>query len=314
MIRMEESRCEWLDTIGSGYGCRLRTQKLPIPEVTQKCLNPDLAVMCVDAYSSLSRGQEGLDNDSTDALPWLIDSASQFENLGELDNAITAIVRGIDFATGKNLLDQAYSFYSYGRAIYETGIAESDASLKDPAVKKSIIDAGNRIVESAQKGREGSPLTDMQAELKASIMGGVSLKKADKEEENKDLIVSHGRALYEKKAREYKEGADKFVKSGIAQNSVVFACMGALSDLMLGKPKEGMSYLIGMAAQEEIKEIFQDHPAFEWTKFVFRALVDRNADAMTRAQTLFLSVPWSYKDDKELARRIMDSVERRINA
>jgi hypothetical protein len=314
MRRMEETRCDWLETIGSGYGCRLRTQKLPIPEVTQKCLNPDLAVMCVDAYSSLSRGQEGLDSDSTDALPWLIDSASQFENLGELDNAITAIIKGIDFAIGKNLLDQAYSFYAYGRSIYETGTSESDGSLKDPAIKRALITSGTKIVETANEGREGSALTDMQAELKASIMGGVSLKKAEVEDVNKDLIVSHGRALYEKKAQEYKEGAEKFVSSGIAKNSVVFACMGSLSDLMLGKPKEGMSYLIEMAGREETKEVFQDHPAFEWTKYVFKALIDRNPEAMVRAQKLFLSVPWSYKEDKELARRIMDSVERRITA
>ena len=103
---MEETRCDWLEKIGSGYGCRLRTHKLPIPEVTQKCLNPDLAVMCVDAYSSLSRGQESLAEESTDALPWMIDAASQFENLGELDNAITAIVKAIEFAVEKGLLDQ----------------------------------------------------------------------------------------------------------------------------------------------------------------------------------------------------------------
>ncbi|MFW9851137.1 MAG: hypothetical protein ACFFF4_18575 [Candidatus Thorarchaeota archaeon] len=311
---MEETRCEWLETIGSGYGCRLRTQKLPIPEVTQKCLNPDLAVMCVDAYSSLSRGQEELDNDSTDALPWLIDSASQFENLGELDNAITALLKGIDYAVKKNLLDQAYSSYAYGRSIYETGVTDSDTSLKDPNIKKSLLDAGQQLVEAAQKAKEGSALTDMQAELKASIMGGVSLKKAEKDEESKDLIVSHGRALYEKKAEEYKEGAENFIKSGIAKNSVIFACMGALSDLMLGKPREGMSYLIEIAAREDVREVFQSHPCFEWTKYVFKALVDRNNEAMDRAQTLFLKIPWSYKDDKELARRIMDSVKRRVTA
>ena len=311
---MEDTRCDWLDTIGAGYGCRLRTQKLPIPEVTQKCLNPDLAVMCVDAYSSLSRGQESLDADSTDALPWLIDSASQLENLGELDNAVTAIVKAIDYAIQKNLLDQAYSFYAFGRSLYERGKTDSDASLSNSSVKKSLLNAGMKIVESAQKGREGSPLTDMQAELKASLMSGVSLKKATKEEGNKDLIVSHGRALYEKKAKEYKEGADKYVKSGMAKNSVVFACMGALSDLMLGKLKEGMSYLAELANQEETGEVFQDHPCFEWTKQVFKAMVDRNAEAMDKAQTLFLSIPWSYKEDKELARRIMDSVTRRIKA
>ena len=311
---MEDTRCDWLDTIGAGYGCRLRTQKLPIPEVTQKCLNPDLAVMCVDAYSSLSRGQESLDADSTDALPWLIDSASQFENLGELDNAVTAIVKAIDYAIQKNLLDQAYSFYAFGRSLYERGKTDSDASLSNSSVKKSLLNAGMKIIESAQKGREGSPLTDMQAELKASLMSGVSLKKATKEEGNKDLIVSHGRALYEKKAKEYKEGADKYVKSGMAKNSVVFACMGALSDLMLGKLKEGMSYLAELANQEETGEVFQDHPCFEWTKQVFKAMVDRNAEAMDKAQTLFLSIPWSYKEDKELARRIMDSVTRRIKA
>lgn len=311
---MEDTRCDWLDTIGSGYGCRLRTQKLPIPEVTQKCLKTDLAVMCVDAYSSLSKGQESLDENSTDALPWLIDSASQFENLGELDNALSALVKAIDYAVEKTLFDQAYSYYAYGRSIYETGKAESDASLANPAVKKLLLNAGTKIVESAQKGREESSITDMQVELKATLMSGVSLKKAVKDEGNKDLIVSHGRALYEKKAKEYKEGADKFVKSGMAKNSVIFACMGALSDLMLGKPSEGMSYLVELATQEETRQVFQDHLGFEWTKLVFKAMVDRNVESIDKAQTLFLNVPWSYKDDKELARRIMDSVARRIKA
>ena len=212
------------------------------------------------------------------------------------------------------MLDQAYSFYAFGRSLYERGKTDSDASLSNSSVKKSLVNAGTKIVERAQKGREGSPLTDMQAELKASLMSGVSLKKATKEEENKDLIVSHGRALYEKKAKEYKEGADKYVKSGIAKNSVVFACMGALSDLMLGKTKEGMSYLAELATQEETRDVFQDHPCFEWTKQLFKAMVDRDTEAMDKAQTLFLSIPWSYKEDKELARRIMDSVTRRINA
>jgi len=311
---MEETRCGWLETIGSGYGCRLRTQRLPIPEVTQKCLNPDLALMCVDAYSSLSRGHESLEEGSTDALPWMLDAASHFENLGELDNAIVAIIKALDFSVEKGLLDRAHSFFAYGRSIYETGILESDPSLSEPSIKMLLLDAGNSIIEASDKAAEGSPLSDMQAELKTAILTGDSLKKAEPEQDNKDLIFSHGRALYEKKAKEYKEGADKFIKSGIAKNGVIFACMSALSDLMLGNPKKGMSYLAQMAALPEAGDEFQDHPCFEWTKFVFKALVERDIEAMTHARKLFLSVPWSYKDDKALGSRIMDSVARRISA
>ncbi|MFW9953139.1 MAG: hypothetical protein ACFFD3_01205 [Candidatus Thorarchaeota archaeon] len=309
---MAEQRCDWLETIGAGYGCRLRTQKLPIPEVTQKCLLADLAVMCVDAYSSLARGQESLAEESTDALPWLLDAASQFENLSELDNAINAILKGINFALEKNLIEKAYSFFAYGRSMYETGLIENDRSLNNSSTKARLLDVGYSIIDAAKKRKESAPETDLQAELKASLLSGVSLKKAEKEEGANNLVFSHGRALYEKKAKEYKDGAEKFIKSGIGKNGIVFACMGALSDLMLGKPREGMSYLVDIAAQQEVREEFLNHPCFEWAKLIFKAQVERDEEAVTKAQKIFLNIPWSYKDDREFGRRIMDSVTRRV--
>jgi len=311
---MEETRCEWLDSIDAGYHCKLRNQNLPIPEVTQKCLQPEIALICVDAYNSLSRGKESMGEGSTDAFPWLMDSASQFENLGELDNAINAISIGVDFALKHNLVDNAYSFYSYGRSIYEIGINEKDPSLGNPSIKHHLIKLGEKILETAKESTEATPISAVQAELKASILGGVSLKKAQKDTEEKDLVFSHGRALYDRKAKEYREGAQKYFDSGIPGNGVVFACLGALSDLMLGKPKDGMSYLVKIAANPELKDDFQEHPCFKWTRMIFKAHIDRSRDTMVAAQKLFLQIPWSYKDDREFARRVMESIERRITA
>lgn len=312
---MEETKCESLDKTHTGYFCELRKSKLPVPEVTQKCLLPDLAVMCVDAYSSLGRGQENLNDGSTDAFPWLMDAASHFENLSELDNAINVISMGIKFALKNTLFDKAYSFFCYGRTIYETGVVDKDSSVTSPRIRQQLVDLGEEIIEAMKKPRDAAPLTAVQAELKASIVGGgVNLKKAEKNDDDKDLIISHGRALYEKKATEYEEGADKYFKSSITGNGIVFACMSALAQLMLGKPKEGMAYLTGIAAQEDLRDDFQDHPCFNWTKLVFKAQIERDKDSVVKAHKLFLQIPWSYKDDKEFARRIMESVERRITA
>jgi hypothetical protein len=35
---------------------------------------------------------------------------------------------------------------------------------------------------------------------------------------------------------------------------------------------------------------------------------------MITANKLFLEIPWSFKDDREFARRVLESVERRISA
>ncbi len=311
---MEETKCDWLDQTGTGYHCRLRGQNPPIPEVTQKCLQPDLAVICVDAYTSLARGRESMAEGSTDAFPWLMDAASQFENLSELDNALNSISMGVEFALKHNLVDRAYSFFTYGRTIYETGISDEEPSLRNPDIKKHLVALGERIVEAAEKPIEVSPLSAVQAELKASILGGISLKKAQVESDTKDLSFSHGKMLYEKKGREYREGAEKFLSSGMTKQGVIFACMASLSDLMLGKPKDGMEYLARTAENPDVKDDFQGHPCFKWTRLVFKALVKRDKDLIVTAQKLFLSIPWSYKDDEEFARRVMDSVERRITA
>jgi len=153
----------------------------------------------------------------------------------------------------------------------------------------------------------------MQAELKAAVLGGVSLKRADSAGP-KDLIISHGRALYEKKAEEYKDGAKSYIDSGMIKNAVILACMGALADLMLGKPKEGIDYLTKTATISGNKQAFNEHPCFEWTKMIFKVLVSRDHNLMISANKLFLEIPWSFKDDREFARRVMESVERRISA
>ena len=313
----EAKKCTWLGVNDDGKDmCRLRGQRLPKAEVSSKCIITDLATICADAYSSLARGVEAIEKNSTDAFPWLIESATQFENLGETDNAIMAYVKSIFFANKNDLAEKAYDFFRAARTAYESGLVNDDPSLKDPAIKDNLVKAGNAIIDRMRKISEKTDLTDMQTELKAAVLGGVSLKKAAQVESHppRDLIISHGRSLYEKKGLEYKDGAKSYIESGMIKNAVILSCMGALSDLMLGNPKEGMAYLAEIASTTSNSQVFHEHPCFEWTKLVFKALISRDENLMVTVNKLFLEIPWSFKDDREFARRVMESVERRIIA
>ena len=311
---MENSdKCKWLDTMVKGYGCKLRNQILAVAEATAKCAKPELADICIEAYSSLTRAQESIDTNSTDAFPWLIGSASQFENLGEFDNAISVYVKAINFATSLTLIDRGYESFCKARQMLEDGLQRSDPSLQSPALKQELAKAGGNLIKAVRTVIEGSPEADLQAELKASILGGISLKRAAKEDDMKDLVIVDGKVLYEKKAVEYKEGADKYIQSGMLKNAVVFACMAALADLMLGRPKEGISYLTTTAADSGHKDEFIESLVFEWTKLVFKSLVEKDVTAIDEATTLFLKIPWGFRDDKEFGRRVMDSVRRKVS-
>jgi len=307
-----DEKCTWFGIKDTGASmCKLRGISLSKMEISAKCAVPDIATICVDAYSSLSRGQDAIDTNSTDAFPWISEAAIQFENLNETDNAIMAYVKAIDFAIKNDLTERAYDFFRAARVAYENGILKKDISLNNPVIKQALVVAGNDIVEKMRKLNNSAPMTDVQVELKAAVLGGVSLKKADKDE-TRDLIISHGRALYEKKAEEYKTGAKSYIESGMVKNAVILACMGALADLMLGKPKEGIAYLTEIAATSKKSQVFNEHPCFIWTKMLFRILVSRDENLMISANKMFLEIPWSFKDDREFARRVMESIERRI--
>ena len=310
-----EGNCTWLGATEEDEPyCRLRGLKLPKAEVATKCKKPDLTTMCIDAYSSLARGQDALDSNSTDAFPWLIESATQFENLGETDNAIHAYIKAIEFANKNDLVEKAYDLFRSARTVYEEGIADNDPVLSDIKIKQELIATGESLIDKIEKVTEHSPTTELQSELKAAVLGGVTLKKANPKEETKDLIISHGRSLYTKKAQEYKDGAASYIKSGMVKNAVTLACMGALADLMLGKPKEGMAYLTKITTQSVESQTFHEHPCFEWTKLLFKVLINRDQNLMITVNKLFLEIPWSFKDDREFARRVLESVERRISA
>ncbi|MFW9800046.1 MAG: hypothetical protein ACFFD9_06400 [Candidatus Thorarchaeota archaeon] len=281
-------------------------------EVEAKCIKTNLAVICVDAYTALAKGQDAAKANSTDAFLWMVESANQFENLGETDNAIMAAVNTIDLAVKMNLIEKGYEVFRYSRSMFESGLARNDPSLANPALKQTLVSEGQKLLEAARKAHVGSPMADMQAELKASILTGVSLKKVEKEEAEK-LVISHGRSLYTKKSSEYKEGADTYLASGIVQNAIVFACLGALADLMLGLPKEGLQFLSDFTEQSGKKKEFLANKCFQWTKLVFSGLIKRDVDAIEQARTLFLKIPFSFKDDMEFARRVMESVHRRIS-
>ncbi len=307
-----DEKCTWFGIKDTGASmCRLRGVSLSKMEISAKCTIPDLATICIDAYSSLSRGQDAIDTNSTDAFPWISEAAIQFENLDETDNAIMAYVKAIDFAIKNDLTERAYDFFRAARVAFENGMLKKDISLNNPVIKQALVTAGNDIVENMRKLNNSAPMTDMQVELKAAVLGGVSLKKADRDE-TRDLIISHGRALYEKKAEEYKSGAKSYIESGMIKNAVILACMGALADLMLGKPKEGIAYLTEIAATSKKKQVFNEHPCFIWTKMLFKILVSRDENLMISANKMFLEIPWSFKDDREFARRVMESIERRI--
>ncbi|MFW9788256.1 MAG: hypothetical protein ACFFE2_03125 [Candidatus Thorarchaeota archaeon] len=310
-----EGRCTWLGaTEDEKPYCRLRGQELPKGEVSGKCMKPERATICIDAYSSLARGQDALESNSTDAFPWLIESASQFENLGETDNAIQAYIKAINFANKNDMVEKAYDLFCSVRTVYEEGIAENDPTLTAAEIKHELMRAGEAVIEKIEQVAERAPTTELQSELKAAVLGGVTLKKADSKEHTKDLVISHGRSLYTKKAQEYKDGAASYIKSGMIKNAVTLACMGALADLMLGKTKEGMAYLTKTTAQSGEAQTFNEHPCFVWTKLVFRALIERDQNLMITVNKQFLEIPWSFKDDREFARRVMESVERSISA
>jgi hypothetical protein len=303
--------CDWLLSSASGFACKLRNQNLPKAEVSAKCANSDLPVICIDAYSSLARGQEAIDSGSTDAFPYLIDSASHFEGLQELDNAVMAYVKGINFAAGFGLIDKGYEMFRLARTLFENGVLRSDPSLKSPGTKQILVKAGQGLIDSARKKTEQAPVIDVHAELKATILGGFGLRKAEKKE-SKDIVGIGGQQLYGQKAQEYRDSAETYVKSGMVKSAVVFACMAALADLMLGKAADGMAYLAKIAADSGQPDKFNENPCFQWTKLVFKAHVGKDVAAIQQAQTQFLQIPWGFKDDREFARRVMDATARRI--
>ncbi|TXT57445.1 MAG: hypothetical protein BAJATHORv1_10147 [Candidatus Thorarchaeota archaeon] len=304
--------CEYLSASSTGLSCKLRNQVISHAEAKAKCKRPDLSVICVDAYTSLSRGQEAITQKSTDAFPWLVDSATHFENLKETDNAIMAISKAIRYATKMGLPDKAYEFFVYARMMLENALEEGDPTVLQPGPKITLIEAGNGLIEAVKQQLTSAAVSEVQAELKASLLEGVSLKKAEVDD-TKDLVIYHGRALYAKKLKEYKEGAENYIKSGIVQNAVTFACMAALAELMLGRPKEGIAYLTKTANQSEQKEKWHKSKMFKWTKLIFKAFVTREEEPMNDAQKLFFQLAWAFKDDKQFAQRVMDSVQRRVS-
>lgn len=308
--------CKYLSISKSGHSCMLRNEILAREEVEAKCVKTDLAVICVDAYTSLSKGLEAVKQTSTDAFPWLVESAMLFENLGENDNAIKVTIDAIDLAAKVNRIDKGYEIFRYARSMFEHGTVRNHQSLSNPDLKQKLIKSGQNLIAVARETAMGSPMADVQAELKASILSGVSLKKVDDEVEKEDaekLVISHGRSLYTKKSNEYKEGADTYLASGMVKNAIVFACLGALADLMLGPPEEGLRFLSEFTENSGKKEEFLASPCFQWTKLVFTGLVKRDLDSIEQARTRFLNIQWSFKDDMEFARRIMESVHRRIS-
>ena len=269
--------------------------------------------MCFSAYTSLSRAAEAIEQKSTDAFMWLMDASTHFQNLQEYDNAIMALIKGIEFGIKIELKGKSYKFYCNARAIYEDAKNQEDPTVENPVIKQSLLNAGNKLIEAMKKKPQESILADMQAELKASILGGISLRKAEKRDEQ-GIVVVDGRQLYEKKAKEYREGAETYFDSGIIGNAITFVCLAALAELMLGRAKAGITYLKRVIADSGLNEKFQDNIVFKWTKLLLRAHVENDVEAIDQARKLYYEIPWSFKDDKEFARRVMDAIFNRVTS
>ncbi|MFX0108000.1 MAG: hypothetical protein ACFE7R_06940, partial [Candidatus Hodarchaeota archaeon] len=140
------------------------------PEVEAKCVQADRSVLCVDAYSALSKGQDSIDANSTDAFLWLLESAAHFENLQETDNAIMVTVKAIDLAASMNLIERGYEVFRYARLMFEDGVLENDPSLENPMLKMTLFRTGKNLIAAARKASENSDVAEVQAELKASIL------------------------------------------------------------------------------------------------------------------------------------------------
>ena len=310
-----QDNCQYLSISEKGAGCKLRNTLLSNAEAKAKCAIADLAVMCVDAYNALFKAQSLIKENSTDSFLWIAESANQFENLQETDNAIHVIVRGINFALKNDLMDKGYELFRYGRSMYEAGLERKDPSIDNPEIKQGLVKSGEELIAKARKIIEGADVTEMQAEIKAAVLGGVQLRKADMEDdEESKLVIVYGRTLYEKKAKEYREGAEKYISSGMTDNAITFACMAALSELMLGRLKDGLVYLTKFVTDSNEKEEFLENVCFKWTKILFKGLVERDEDSIHKANVMFFKIPWSFKDDREFARRVMDSIQRRVSS
>ncbi|MHA1770253.1 MAG: hypothetical protein ACTSYL_01860 [Candidatus Thorarchaeota archaeon] len=305
--------CSWLRSDKDHYTCGLRNQIISKGEVAMKCSDFDRSVMCIDAYTSLAKGQEMMSQQSSDAILWLIEAVTQFENLGETDNAILTAISGLNFLVELGLINRAYEIYRYCRTVYESGKANSDPTLQNPSIRETLLNAGRNMITTANKLVVEDNMRSMQAELKATLLSGGGLKKVEHEEQPRDITIVDGRQLYAKKSKEYKEGAETYIKSGLIKNAIVFACMGALADLMLGRPKEGIKYLTQVAEDSGFSDKFNQDPCFKWTKLLFRAYVSRETETIEKARKEYYSIPFAFKDDQEFARRVMDSIYRRIS-
>jgi hypothetical protein len=309
-MRMPENqRCKWLDRIQKGYACKVRKQVLPLAEVTSKCSKADLAKLCLDAYEALTEGEEARRNRSTDAFPWFLQAAHNFQELDEKDNAILAFRRGVDFAAEMGLVGQGYNFFRQAREIFESGIGAPEETIEE--IREKLANSGWELINSTERASERDVQADLQAELKASIMEGLNLQKVEREEGEHFVVVDRGK-LYAKKSEEYREGAQKYLESGIDHNAILFACMAAVADLMMGNAKRGLNYLRNFAKSQGLRQKIRNNVSFEWAKLLFKGAIERDVGALDQARKVFLQVPFGFKDDREFGRRVMDSIYSKV--
>ena len=75
-----------------------------------------------------------------------------------------------------------------------------------------------------------------------------------------------------------------------------------------------MASLTEFVSDSNEKEEFLENICFKWTKILFKGLVERDEDSIHKANVMFFKIPWSFKDDREFARRVMDSIQRRVSS
>ncbi len=305
-------QCPYLNISKSGYYCKVRNMPIIDTEVRYKCTNPSMYQYCAIAYEDLIKANKMASERNPEALLWLKEATEYFKVIGETDNAIYSEIQAIKIALALEMDDEAKRRYEIAREIYDKGIAAGDPALSNPRVRDELNEIGSQVTESF---KASEPMMALQAELKQSLMQGIKLKPAERKDKiDMELEVIDRTRVYKQKSAEYWEAAEKYLQSGIIQSAVLFACLGALSDLMLGIPKEAIKKLVQFIDRTGKKEEVSNLSIFRMTKLLFKAYVEKSHAALSDAEVLFRKMVFVFDDDEQFAKRAVQFVKNKIRS
>ncbi len=305
-------QCPYLDKSREGYYCKVRNMSIIDTEVRYKCTNPKLYQYCAIAYEDLIKANKLASERSPEALLWLKEATEYFKIIGETDNAIYSEIQAIKIALALEMDDEAKRRYKIAREIYDEGIARGDPALSNPRILDQLNEIGSKVTESF---KVSEPMMALQAELKQSLMQGIKLKPAEKRDKiDMQLEVIDRQQVYRQKSAEYWEAAEKYLQSGIIQSAVLFACLGSLSDLMLGNAKDAIKKLVNFVDRTGKKDEISDLSIFKMTKLLFKAYVEKSHVALSDAEVLFRKMVFVFDDDEQFAKRAVQFVKNAIKS